>query len=303
MYNVICGGYVISNSNLWMKFINAFRPEKCSELKMCDSCARRKKKLWANYHYYQKKYKIEYCLRYYFKNLPDWMYDSLAIYSSYNIEVDMRTYFETLYIKNIDEGHRYFKQMLNSTSIMNDWHTDPAFSGNKYWKVLMYKILEKRFQQKHEQEDNWWLNSRYAPYDLAVIDKVSSDGKNDTKLVKKYLLYIDDFSIDYNADIVFKNIYKEYLNEASKSYYNNNLNDSYEGYDEVKYFHYIRGKCVTLLKMYGVKYFDIDEVLIINNDEHRFHKLIFKTGSPVHDSGYWVMKPLRLNYDPSDDSW
>lgn len=53
------------------------------------------------------------------------MYDNVSIYSGFNIEADMRTYFETLYIKNLDEGHRYFKQKLNSISIMNDWHTDP----------------------------------------------------------------------------------------------------------------------------------------------------------------------------------
>lgn len=303
MYNVICDSYVISNCNLWKKIISVLRLEKCSEINMCDSCTWRKNKLCTNYHHYQKKYKIEYGLRYYFKNLPNWMYDRLAVYSSYNIEVDMRTYFEKLYIKNTDSGHLYFKQMLNSNSIMNDWHTDPAFSGNKYWKILMYKILDEKFQQEHEREDNWWLNRRYAPYDLSVIGKVLHKGKNDTKSVKQYLLYTDDFPIDYNTDIVFKNIYKEYLNNASEAYYNNNLNKTCDDYDEVKYFHYISGKCVTLLKMYGVKYCDINEVLIINNNEHCFHNLIFKTGYPVHDSGYWVKKPLKRNYDPFDDSW
>jgi len=85
-------------------------------------------------------------LRYYFKNLPEFMYYELAHYSVFDIEVDMRSYFETLYIDNTDHSHQAFKEMLRTRSIMGDMHTDRAFMGNSYWKVLMYKIILNSIQ-------------------------------------------------------------------------------------------------------------------------------------------------------------
>lgn len=240
------------------------------------------------------------------------MYYELAHYSVFDIEVDMRSYFEKLYIDNIDHGHQTFKEMLRTRSIMGDLHTDRAFIGNGYWKVLMYKIILNSHQTLRIK--HWWMDRQYAHYDLSVADNMRHRHHEEgfPKSAKKYAMGTTMDLSDYEP-FMFNDLFKTYLKNAAESYYYNNQNDlgkhvdkpiyesECEEYDELKYLHYVRGKCVVLLMAYGLKNFNIGDVLTIDEDR-KYHNLAFN----INESCIFMMqllKPLRRNYEWNTEEW
>jgi len=249
-------------------------------------------------------------MRYYFKKLPNFMYYELAYYSAFDIEVDMRSYFETLYIDNVDHGHQAFKEMLRTSSIMGDMNTDRAFIGNSYWKVLMYKIILNSYQTL--RINNWWMDRQYAHYDLIVTDNMRHRHQEEfPESTKKYAMGTTIHLSNFEP-FMFDDLFKEYLINAAESYYYKNRNDlgedddkrtyktECEEYDKLKYLHYIRGKCVVLLMVYGLKNLNIDDVLTVDEDR-KYHNLVFN----IKELCIYMqlLKPLRRNYEMNTEEW
>lgn len=295
MYNVCCNSLIPE-----LSFSGLFKRKKCTKATMCERCSERRKKLVHNYHHFNSVSKIYKSLRYYFKNQPEFMYYQLAYYSAFDIEVDMRSYFETLYIDKTDHPHQVFKDTLRTSSIMGDMHTDRAFIGNSYWKILMYKIILNSYQTL--SINNWWMDRQYAHYDLSVTNNMRHGHHQSAK---KYAMGTTIHLSDFEP-FMFNDLFKTYLENAAESYYYKNHNDlvgdddkptcvsDHEEYDNLKYLHYIRGKCVVLLMVYGVKNLDIGDVLTVDEDS-KYHKLVFNIKEFC--ICMQLLKPLRCNYD------
>ncbi|CAH1732275.1 unnamed protein product [Aphis gossypii] len=302
MYNVCCDS-IIPEPGFW----GLFKRKKCTKATMCERCSERRKKLGKNYHHYNSVAKISSSLRYYFKHLPDFLYHGLAYYSRFDIEVDMRSYFETLYIDNTDHGHQKFKEMLCTNSIMGDMHTDRAFIGNNYWKVLIYKVILNHINCDQALNiNNWWMDRQYAHYDLSVTNNMRhGHHKSHHKSAKKYAMETTTIHLSDFEPFMFNNLFKTYLTKAAESYYYENQNDLWEDddkrtyvsdceeYDELKYLHYIRGKCVVLLMVYGVKNLNIGDVLTVH-DYGIYYNLVFSIEKSCICMP--LLKPLRCNY-------
>lgn len=184
---VYCGQSIKSHrpQSLFRKFKLFFskRPNRlCSSEWLCPKCFEKKKQLCRNYHLTKYTYNTLNALKYYFKNVPPFILDTINEYGSSEVERQMRTYYEQLYIQNTDTGHDYFKNnILRRDAIPKD---DVALSNNNYWKIIFFLVLVNLY--KHQPQ---FFNEDPVATTRS-LDDLSNINVTDKDFIERYLLTI-----------------------------------------------------------------------------------------------------------------
>jgi len=110
---------------------------------LCVKCKYKQRQHCNLYHNIEKKF-IEYYLRDWIilKTQPQLKLEIIS-HALVDIEIELRNYYEQIYIKQTDDGHYFYKQSLinRSTTYYNN-----LFKTNKnnYYKLILFTLLCKK---------------------------------------------------------------------------------------------------------------------------------------------------------------
>lgn len=153
-------GHLSFGEKILMKFTSKFPKHKTSVCvsynKLCESCKKKRSLLCNAYHISRKfySYKVD-VMKYFNKSVP--FLEDLVRYSAFDVEIDMRQYYERLYISKSDEGHNYWLDSLRKQSLTVD--VKDFLNEYNYWKKLLYLIMVKRLNDEQNDQPSQLFNS------------------------------------------------------------------------------------------------------------------------------------------------
>lgn len=158
---------------------------KCVFGDLCSDCAKRKYQFWNNYHVLRNMDEWRHCISRKFKNTKIvWLLDCIIEYSSYDIEILLRTCYEKIYIAKSNQAHENWKNNLKNKSIT--WGKKRV--SENYWTNLIYKILEMKTKEVGKKERKNVIDRMGI-----ITDKFL---KNKKKIVK-----LKELDLNYDTDV------------------------------------------------------------------------------------------------------
>lgn len=196
----------IKNASLIQRLLSPFLKKKtCSLDFLCKKCRFQKIELCKSYHLVNSL-KYSNAVKKYVTWFQ-WLIDDIIYYSAFDVELDLRNYYEQIYICNPDSGHLFWKQNLANNSILEN---DVALSKIFYWKKISFLVALNTINHVETVDI-------IKKFDLLVSNRHQQNIENAESTEKKYNLFscvkqpteslVDSFYFSFFLNFIDRNSY------------------------------------------------------------------------------------------------